>query len=70
MLFEKQIKLIPVIVSSGDVLRIFKRVHGYPTGFISTDDLSYEKSIGHVLAIVFDRVREIQSLHPFDHFAR
>ena len=41
-------------------------MHGDFAGFISGNDLTYQKSVAHVFAVVFDGVGEVESLHPLD----
>lgn len=41
-------------------------MHRNPAGLIPGDDFPNEKAIGHILPVVFDRVGQIEPLHPLN----
>ena len=69
ILFEEELQLTPVVVSSCMVLSVFEGMHGNSSGLVSGNDFGYEEAITHIFAIVFDRVGEVESLHPLQNFS-
>lgn len=67
---KEKLQLLPIITLLAIVLCILKAMHVDVAWKVTRKDFSNKKAVVERPAHVFDRVRKIKRLNPFEHFSR